>query len=287
MQFPYKMINLVRFILLIVISIVTAKERECDVILNVKCVGLPIAASVAMDGAECKEECVMNSDCEFFTFDHSNFVCTLFDECPGPEDCNTCVTGHCPFPTTITTIRTTTIDPNPFKRIMVVGGANHDGFLADVEYFDPFDASVKCAKIPDFPHQRDGMVGEFVNNKPHICGGWNGDEDVNECFTLEPNLEWREFSSLINPRGFTSDILIETGDNHDIDSWWLTGGFTSSNSTEILFSYENHFVAATGLPEDMHYHCMSNINSSHAFLAGSNYGSGHQAYLVDTSNHKK
>lgn len=80
--------------------------------------------------------------------------------------------------------------------------------------------------------------------------------------------------------------MIETGDEHQIDSWWLTGGFTASNATEILYEYENHFVAATGLPEDMHYHCMANINISHIFMAGSNYGSGHQAYLVDTTNHQ-
>ena len=113
------------------------------------------------------------------------------------------------------------------------------------------------------------MVGEFLNGYPYVCGGWDGDVDLDECYTrVEDNEHWIRFNSLLNPRGFTSDIKVQN--NNGDDGWWITGGFTSANATEILF--DDHFVPGVQLPEDMHYHCMATINNSHVFMAGSNYG---------------
>ena len=171
-----------------------------------------------------------------------------------------------------------------FTRLMVIGGRNESGFLSDVELVDPFNANSKCKKPPQFPQQRYYMVSNFVNGAPTVCGGYSNNTFANVtmeevCFRLmnkSNTWEFKNSPSLHYPRVYAAGAVVN-------GSWWITGGYhwyyPSFISSDILRPNVTSFISAANLPERMMDHCMATINSSHVFLAGGSYGSGHQGKL--------
>ena len=62
---------------------------------------------------------------------------------------------------------------------MVVGGYRNDG---ESEIIDLSGQNKNCRTIANYPISA-GQVGTFINNKPHICGGYTGLDFNSECYS--------------------------------------------------------------------------------------------------------
>ena len=66
-----------------------------------------------------------------------------------------------------------------------------------------------------------GMVGEYLNGQPLICGGYtsNTGRYYNDCFDYNfENNEWRQHGqNLTTKRAWSSAVMLNSS------HWWITG----------------------------------------------------------------
>ncbi len=60
---------------------------------------------------------------------------------------------------------------------MVVGGYHSEG---ESEIIDLSGQNLNCPTIANYPING-GQVGTFINNKPFVCGGYDGRDVFSEC----------------------------------------------------------------------------------------------------------
>ena len=65
---------------------------ECDA--NNECVGTIIGFEIVISTQACAQTCELTENCGWWTFDSSDSLCNLFEDCLSTTDCNTCTSGE-------------------------------------------------------------------------------------------------------------------------------------------------------------------------------------------------
>ena len=118
--------------------------------------------------------------------------------------------------------------PFTVPKVLIAGG--HDGtFLKDTEVLDITNG--KTIKLPDLPRGKSGVTGGMLGGIPLICGGYDGQQDHNECHQVAKNNISTFNSHLKSKRAHAATTTKGT-------SLWVTGGGNPSDgyikSTEVI-----------------------------------------------------
>ena len=149
--------------------------------------------------------------------------------------------------------------------VMVMGG--HRIKKSQGELLDVSPEGRICTKPGSFPDGRDlgkGAVGAYLNGKPTVCGGNEGGRECHEyIFDLQ---SWRKLPLLmLKERWEAGGIGLQNG------SLIIIGGKEKENgaalsTSEILVG--NDFQDGPVWPIVFWGHCVTEINQTHAFVAG-------------------
>ena len=116
-----------------------------------------------------------------------------------------------------------------------------------------------CNNWPDFPISVWGATGGLIGDTVIICGGYDGDGFVDECYSLTS-----EKATLVTHMSVGRYHAASTVINDN--TLWVTGGYGSTASTE--------YVSVTGtmlgpdLPMALEFHAMVAINSTCSMVIG-------------------
>merc|ERR1711934_1298934 len=66
-----------------------------------RCNGNTVGSDLVNDECECQSLCSSDNNCEFFTFDSSNSICSLTGNCSSVGECSTCLHGPPECPTDV------------------------------------------------------------------------------------------------------------------------------------------------------------------------------------------
>ena len=156
--------------------------------------------------------------------------------------------------------------------LMVVGGYPSSAYQ-DVELIDLSGQDRTCTKPPDFLGSEYGSKGTYIGNGVIVCGG-----NLNSrCYYYVDN-DWIFMGNTLLDRYGSASI------NLDESNWWLTGSnFASiSNTTEQYNDDSRDFVRTEDLPEEMGFHNLVRLNSSHIFVVvNKNTGSLNKTYFYN------
>ena len=186
-------------------------------------------------------------------------------------------------PTTPITRTSTSIAPPPKQtlKLLSVGGSQGKYLLSDVELIDPMKEDSSCSDTQNLPQKTEGMIGALFQNFPIVCGGnVEGSGISNKCFQhYSTSNTWEEFySHLLLRREYATAIKIQ-------NKIWISGGdgknSTSLISSELLSDEGTFTMTTSNLPEKMLDHCVSTINDTHIFIAGTSKGNPRSAYIVN------
>lgn len=155
---------------------------------------------------------------------------------------------------------------------MVVGGGYSPEY--DVEVVS-HGYGAACAKPADYPVQMSGMVGTFLGNKVHTCGGHQGTKTECHAYDLQTR-EWtRSDFSLATPRTGAVGTLLSNG------TWLVIGGAGSATTSEMLVG--NAFVPGPPTPTPMSGgHCLAEIAPDRVLITGGE-GNENAAHIFDAA----
>ena len=70
-------------------------------------------------------------------------------------------------------------------KVLIAGGFSGTTQLKDTEVLDITNG--KTIKLPDLPRGKAGVTGGMLGGIPLICGGFDGQQDQNECHQMAKN----------------------------------------------------------------------------------------------------
>ena len=102
-------------------------------------------------------------------------------------------------------------------------------------------------------------------NKPIICGGFDGYIPLAECYLIG-STSWTQSFSMVIPRAFAGLTLSPFTNKSQI--LFVTGGQTNSGhtSTAEVLTNKGWEIFAPSLPITIGYHCMILVNATTAMI---------------------
>ena len=152
----------------------------------------------------CRIRCQNIPNCEYYIYDSTDNDCKCLDSketqicdwIKGPKEGSL---TSCELKPTITTpsstssISTSTNKPHPptsSTKLLVVTGQFDDQYYNDglkSEIIDLENENSVCEDLSNAPYVMSLGTGGFVNGHPLICGGFDGNKQLNICFVLGQN----------------------------------------------------------------------------------------------------
>ena len=152
----------------------------------------------------CRIRCQNIPNCEYYIYDSTDNDCECLDSketqicdwIKGPKEGSL---TSCELKPTITTpsstssISTSTNKPHPptsSTKLLVVTGQFDDQYYNDglkSEIIDLENENSVCEDLSNAPYVMSLGTGGFVNGHPLICGGFDGNKQLNICFVLGQN----------------------------------------------------------------------------------------------------
>ena len=154
-----------------------------------------------------------------------------------------------------------------FTKILVGTGSNSSGqYTNKFEIVDLEGTSSKCKLMPVYPFPVGYSAAAFgLNEKPTVCGGFDGSKQKSECYTLDST--WQKLTDMyqaladaqltLSPFVNKSDHLVLSGGNDGSVAYDGVGVF-NGKTWESLAS----------LPKMVSLHCMLLINSTTLMAIG-------------------
>jgi len=118
-----------------------------------------------------------------------------------------------------------------------------------------------CADLADFPVKIYGAVSADIDGTPVVCGGsYSGYS--RKCYRFK-NGKWKKFASMKEKRGFAAGIMHK-------NKFHVFGGASTSglSKTTELISIDGGVEDGPELPEAVHVHAITSINSTVSLLSG-------------------
>lgn len=75
----------------------TSGESVCPGLLcaeNNECIGTSLGFEILNSVGSCSQFCLDSDNCAWWTFDSSNSVCNIYQDCLATRDCSTCTSGQ-------------------------------------------------------------------------------------------------------------------------------------------------------------------------------------------------
>eukprot|EP00094_Tigriopus_californicus_P006154 TCALIF_05926-PA protein Name:"Similar to snk Serine protease snake (Drosophila melanogaster)" AED:0.19 eAED:0.19 QI:0/0.83/0.71/0.85/0.66/0.71/7/188/824 len=182
-------------------------------------------------------------------------------------------------------------DTSPY--LMVIGGYNENefnGLLRDVELIsaEPNNLCTKRVRPlngrvfnvsgnTEYEAGTLGMTGQVTKDAAIVCGGKNGDDNLNTCHKYLPlDNDWikspvsGELPNMLEPRFYAGSALDEQG------NMWVLGGSkggASADSTEVFNFRSKRWQPGRPLPgyyrdSGLNSHCVVSLNKTHVVIAG-------------------
>jgi hypothetical protein len=136
-----------------------------------------------------------------------------------------------------------------------------------------------CADLADFPLENYAAVGANLHGTPVVCGGDFRSLDLKTCYNYT-NSGWQQFASMKDKREYFAGV-IHKNKLHVFGGWDDQG----SKTTELI-SIDGGVEYGPELPEAVHRHAITSINSTVSLLSGGWTYSGATSPLTWYFNHE-
>jgi len=129
-----------------------------------------------------------------------------------------------------------------------------------------------CPQIPDYPVPIEGHVAALIDDRIISCGGFDGFEEIANCFELDDGLNWNEIDSLPTALAYAAGSIVG-------GYWVISGGEDGDTIYDTTYIYDdNYFQPGPPMPSPFHTHCQLTLDETHVFIGG---GHTKEAYLYD------
>ena len=154
-----------------------------------------------------------------------------------------------------------------YTKVLVGTGLTSSGNRSDkFEIVDLENTMTYCKSVPNYPLAINSpAAGLGSNEKPTICGGFDGKNRRSECYILE--ISWQQLPSLNQPVNLAEFSPSPFANKHH--QLILSGGYTGSESfaTVQVLSQEK-WESLPSLPKRLNGHCMLLMNSTTLMTVG-------------------
>ena len=162
-------------------------------------------------------------------------------------------------------------------------GGNEDYLNPEVIFLNEDGSTVYERCQTGKYERRYSAVGDFLDEKFVVCGGWGKDDVIkNDCEVIDAT-ETKVFNMSVNGRRYASSIKLNQS------TMWITGGYDSNenylNSTE--FVTVNGSTAAVTLPFTVYTHCMIQYQPDAILLIGGQQDyewNSDKTWIIDPTN---
>ena len=171
-----------------------------------------------------------------------------------------------------------------YTKVLVGTGLPSSGNRSDkFEIIDLENTMTNCKSVPNYPLAiSSAAAGLGLNEKPIVCGGYDGTNRRSECNILEttwvrlPSLSQSLYHAKLSPSPFANK-------NHQLI---LSGGYTGSESVStVQVLSQEKWESLPSLPKTLYGHCMLLINSNSLMaVGGSNETYLDNTYILDSLN---
>ena len=157
----------------------------------------------------------------------------------------------------------------------MAGLSSFANIIQDSEIINSFNSWKNCSQPSYYPTP----VYSSSSAGTIVCGGVSYNRSISSlCYNFD-GANWESNSELIQARYGASSVFLSNG------SMWIQGGQNQEllDTTEIYDEVTGSFMMSVKLPDPMSDHCISTINETHIFIAGSSLN-GTTSYIVDIGN---
>ena len=153
------------------------------------------------------------------------------------------------------------------------------------EIIDLEDPSYSCTKANSFPIAKDRAIGGWINQKPFICGGYDGGPGSSIsslCYNLHDNGEWKKDQTSLNiPRRSSAKGSVVMNGNHLVVAGGSSGTGQFLNTIEVVTPSSGSKTLSTKLPSDTFGGCIVKWDHTTFAVIGGYGGKRQSTTFVD------
>ena len=149
------------------------------------------------------------------------------------------------------------------SKILVTTGHNQEGYQTTSEIVDlTVKGGYKCNIWEPFQIGVRGATGGVIGDTVIICGGYDGSNNVDECYRLSSEKNPQLITHMLVERQYAASIVL----NDNI--LWVTGGWSGAYLASTEYVTSTGTILGPNLPQPLTNHAMIAINKTCSMVIG-------------------